>query len=69
MILVYTAKCLACSNKPLHRKLNEYALQNKVKYQIRRTNLSKDFRDEAERYGIQLPFVVVDGVAKRIEYL
>ena len=69
IMIVYTARCLACSNKPLHRKLNEYAIQNKVKYEIRRTNLSKDFREEAESYGVPLPFVVIDGAAKRIEDL
>lgn len=68
-MIVYTAHCLACSNKPLLRKLNEYAIQNKVKYQIRRTNISKEFREQAESYGIELPFVVIRGVAKRIEDL
>lgn len=69
VIVVYTAKCLACANKALHRRLNEYALENKVRYQVRRTNISEDIQAEADSYGLQLPFVVVDGVAKRIEEL
>ena len=69
MMIVYSSKCLACANKPLHRRLNEYALENKVKYQVRRSNLSKDIQAEADSYGLQLPFVVIDGVAKRIEDL
>ena len=68
-MIVYTAHCLACSNKPLNRKLTEYAIQNKVKYEIRRTNLSKVFKEEADSYGIALPFVVIDGIVKRIEDL
>ncbi len=68
-MILYTSKCLPCANKVLHKKLTQYALQNKLKYEVRRTNFSNIFREEAEKYGLPLPFVVVDGVAKRIEDL
>jgi len=69
MIVVYSARCMACSHKHLHRTLTHYAMENKVKYEVRRTNLSKQFEEEALQYGLKLPFVVVDGEAKRIEDL
>lgn len=46
-----------------------FALNNKIKYETRRTDRFKPFREEAETYAMPLPFVVIDGVAKRIEDL
>jgi len=69
MLIVYSARCLACANKPLWKHLNTYALQNKLKFEVRRVDLNRHYREEAAQYGFSYPFVVKDGIAMGIEQL
>lgn len=55
---IYTKSCLACTDKALWRALKQFALDNNMSIEERRVGLKKEWREEAEAYGIELPFAV-----------
>lgn len=61
-MIIYTQQCLSCANRKLWVKIKTFATVHGLSIEVRRTIYSKN-RDEADQYGIALPFVVEDGVA------
>lgn len=57
-MIIYTRSCLACTNKPLWKKLKQFAQENHLEIQERRVGLKKEWKQEAESYGVELPFAV-----------
>lgn len=61
-MIIYSEKCLSCSNKSLWLKVRDFARANKLQIETRRTYTQK-YREEAEIYGVDIPFVVHNGIA------
>lgn len=58
MIILYTQRCLACSNRPLSKKLRAFATEHGLAIEERRVGMSKTWKAESKGYNIALPFVV-----------
>lgn len=57
-MIIYTARCLACSNKTLWKAIKAFAHENNLPIEERRIGLKTDWKQQAENYGVDLPFVV-----------
>lgn len=58
MLIIYTKSCLACTNKALWKRVQKYALTHNLTLQERRIGLNKSWAADAERIGVELPFIV-----------
>lgn len=63
-LIVYMKNCVKCADRQLWNKLRRYANKRGLAIEERRTGLSKEWREEASRYGIAQPFVVANGEVK-----
>ena len=62
-MIIYTKKCLACTNRALWKKLKSFAYNNKLTIEERRIGKKKEWADEASQYGIEPPFAVRGKIA------
>lgn len=58
MIIVYTDRCLKCTERQQWNRLRRLALSRGVKLQERRTDVNEVWLHEAEQYEISMPFIV-----------
>lgn len=58
MLVIYSRSCLACTNKALWKRVKAYAQLKGIPLQERRIGLKKEWADDAERIGVELPFIV-----------
>lgn len=61
MLIVYSKSCLACTNKALWKQIKSYAARKNVAVEQRRVNIRSKWKDEADSYGVGLPFSVLNG--------
>lgn len=61
-MIIYSKDCLACTNKPLWKRVKEFARKHRLFIEVRRTS-RPEWRKEADKYEVQLPFVVHEGIA------
>lgn len=57
-LIVYTKKCLACTDKPTWKRIKLFAEEHGLSLQERRVNRSQEWKKEASLYEIDLPFVL-----------
>ena len=62
-MIVYTKSCLPCTHAKQWRNLKAYTQENGLEIEQRRVTRNPEWKAEAEQYGIDLPFVVHNGVA------
>lgn len=62
-LIIYTKRCLACTDKPTWKKVKEFAASNGFSIEERRINLKKEWQEQAESYGVSLPFAVSGKIA------
>ena len=57
-MIVYTNRCLKCSERKRWNELRKYAKAHNLPLEERRITVSKEWREESERYDLDLPFIV-----------
>ena len=62
-MIVYTKRCLACSNRRMWKKLKQFVAKYDLSLQERRVGLKQEWANEARAYEIEMPFVVHNGIA------
>ena len=62
-LVIYTRKCLACTNKPLWKNIKQFAKLHDLTIQENRVTKNESLQQKADSYEIALPFVVLGGVA------
>ena len=68
MIYLYDSVCTPCVRKPLWKAIRAKAAEQREL--VKRLDVTKDpqAKEDAQiKYGLPLPFVVIDGVAKSVE--
>lgn len=56
-LIVYTDRCLSCKHKRLFKKLESFATENHATIEERRIHIKKEWKDQAESMGVEIPFV------------
>lgn len=62
-MIIYTQRCLVCSNRQLWKKIKAFAAKHNLQIEERRVGLKYEWMKDAESYDIPLPFVVYEGKA------
>lgn len=62
-MIIYSRRCIACTDKPLWKKLKAFAQENDLTLEERRVGLKKEWQDQADTYGVELPFAVNGKIA------
>lgn len=57
-MIVYTNRCLKCSERKQWNKLRKIAKARNVELEERRVTRCRSWAEEAEKYEIDLPFIV-----------
>lgn len=65
-MILYTKRCLACTNRQLWKWLRQFAKVENIKIEERRVTVNRQWLEEAESYEVTLPFIVYNGVAKEL---
>jgi hypothetical protein len=65
-LIVYSNKCLSCSKKQLWQEIKHFAKKNNLTIRQKNVLLRPEWREAAQQYEIDLPFVVLNGNAIRL---
>lgn len=62
-MIIYTKRCLSCTDRLLWKKIRAFAAAHGLAIEERRVGKDPAWKDEADRYGVEMPFVVHGKVA------
>jgi len=57
-MIVYTRTCLPCTHKQQWHALRKFARERGIQIEQRRVTHNPEWMSQAEKYGINLPFIV-----------